>query len=201
MNDLRMETPEKEILAELKAALLMRKSGSRPKAKVPSLKTAVPAPKKFTPDAPAPRLEALVERDGVDPTAKALAAWEARIKGSPVVDIAHAMGLSLDGCRQLIREAHEAVRDDLKESLELNRTLDLQRIDGLLASFYPMAKEGHEESAYITLAALKHRAKLTGTEPGSLDRAFNNASPQSVLIWVQQALPQINKIVEALPLD
>jgi hypothetical protein len=196
-----MEPSDAEILAELKAALLTKNS-HHPKAKtVKPLKTAVPGPKKFSPEAGAPRLEALVERDGVDPTAKALAAWEARIKGSPMVDIAHAMGLSIDACKALIKEAHEAVRDDLKEALELNRTLDLERIDGLLASFYPAAREGHEESAYITLAALKHRAKLTGTEPGSLDRAFNNASPQSVLIWVQQALPSINKIVDALPSD
>jgi hypothetical protein len=192
-----------EIVAELKAELLTRKSrgGSKAPIQVPSLKTAVPGPKKFTPDAAAPRLEVLVERDGVDPTAKALAAWEARIKGSPMVDIAHAMGLSIDACKQLIREAHEAVRDDLKEALELNRTIDLERIDGLLASFYPAAREGHEESAYITLAALKHRAKLTGTEPGSLDRAFGAAQPQNVLIWLQNSLPQINKIVDALPND
>jgi hypothetical protein len=63
-----------------------------------------------------------------------------------------------------------------------------------------MAKEGHEESAYITLAALKHRAKLTGTEPGS-ERVPNSIQPGNVLIWVQQALPQINRIVDALPKD
>jgi hypothetical protein len=198
-----MQSNDSEILAELKAALLTRKSkgGTKAPIRVPSLKTAVPGPRKFTPDAAAPRLEALVERDGVDPTARALAAWEARIKGSPVVDIAHAMGLSLDACKQLIREAHEAVRDDLKEALELNRTIDLERIDGLLRAFYPAAREGHEESAYITLAALKHRAKLTGTEPGSLDRAFGAAQPANVLVWIQNALPQINKIVDALPAD
>jgi hypothetical protein len=145
-------------------------------------------------------LDALVERDGVNPTAQALAAWEARIKGSPVVDIAHAMGLSLDACKRLIKEAHDAVREDLKEALELNRSLDLQRIDGLLATYYPMARAGHEESAYITLAALKHRAKLTGTEPGS-DRVPGSLAPQNVLVWIQNALPQINKIVDALPVD
>jgi hypothetical protein len=112
-----MEPGDAEILAELKAALLT-KNTNRPKTGVKPLKTAVPGPKKFEPEAAAPRLEKLVERDGVDPTAKALAAWEARIKGSPVVDIAHAMGLSIDACKVLIREAHEAVRDDLKEALE-----------------------------------------------------------------------------------
>jgi hypothetical protein len=194
------EASDGEILAELKAALLTKNS-HRPKGKaVKPLKTAVPGPRKFTPDAPAPRLEALVERDGVDPTAKALAAWEARIKGSPVVDIAHAMGLSIDACRSLIKEAHQAVRDDLKDALELNRTLDLERIDGLLKTFYPMAREGHEESAYITLAALKHRSKLTGTEPGS-ERVPANLQPSQVLIWVQQALPNINRIVDSLPSD
>ena len=192
------EASDAEILAELKAALLTRKSHSKGKTVKP-LKQAVPGPRKFEPDAPAPRLEALVERDGVDPTAKALAAWEARIKGSPVVDIAHAMGLSIDACKCLIQEAHQAIRDDLKDALELNRTLDLERIDGLLKAFYPMAREGHEESAYITLAALKHRSKLTGVEPGSEHMRNANASPQSVLIWVQQALPSINRIVDSLP--
>jgi hypothetical protein len=197
------EAIETEIVAELKAALLTRKSRGGPKGSrgsVPPLETAIPGPKAFTPDAPSPRLDALVERDGVDPTAQALAAWEARIKGSPVVDIAHAMGLSIEACKRLIKEAHDAVREDLKDALELNRSLDLQRIDGLLATYYPLAREGHEESAYITLAALKHRAKLTGTEPGS-ERIPGSLAPQNVLVWIQNALPQINKIVDALPVD
>jgi hypothetical protein len=52
------------------------------------------------------------------------------------------MGVSIEGAKELIRQAHAAIAEDLKENLEINRQLDLARIDGMLAVYYPQAKAG-----------------------------------------------------------
>jgi hypothetical protein len=183
---------------ELEAAMLLK----HPRHKKDGIKTAknvIPKPTLLAPDAPAPRLTQVMANYGAEPTRAALAAWEARMKGSPVVDIAHAMGLSLEACKTLLREAHDALREDLKESLEMNRQLDLGRIDGLIKAYYPPAVEGHEDSAYIVLACLKQRGKLTGTE--AEPDPLRSRQPQNILVWIQNALPAINKIVDALPAE
>jgi hypothetical protein len=181
---------------ELEAAMLLK----RPRRKKDGIKTAkgiMPKATELAPDAPVPRFTQVVANHGAEPTRMALAAWEARLKGSPVVDIAHAMGLSIDACKTLLREAHDALREDLKEALEQNRQLDLGRLDGLIKAYYPPATEGHEDSAYIVLAALKQRSKLTGTEEPA--DPLRSRQPSNVLVWIQNALPSINKIVDALP--
>jgi len=106
--------------------------------------------------------------------------------------------LSLTAAKRLIREAHEAISEDLKENLAQNRSLDLERIDGLINTYYPAAKAGSIKAAMVTLKALERRAKLTGAEP---DFQMQKANPQNVLVWVQQQLPSINRIVDALPVE
>ena len=149
-------------------------------------------------DAPAKRIAAVVERHGEEPTAVALLAWAARVNGEPIIDVAHRMGLSITAAKQLIKEAHTAIHEDLKENLNLNRQLDLDRVDGLLSTYYPAAKDGDVDAAKITLSALNHRAKLCGVEPLP-DPGRSN--PQGVLVWIQAQLPSINKLVDQLPLE
>jgi len=84
-----------------------------------------------------------------------LSAWEMRIRGEPISDIAHTLGLSLEGAKRLIREAHDALADDLKENLAQNRSLDLERIDGLLRTFYAPGQEGSVKAALVTLKCLE----------------------------------------------
>jgi len=152
----------------------------------------------LSPDAPAPRTARLIENQGTEPTEAALCAWEARIKGMPIVDVAHELGVSIVAAKQLIRDAHAAIMEDLKENLDLNRQLDLGRIDGLLQIYYPLARSGDTDCAAVTIKCLQHRAKLVGIEalpdPG-------RSNPQNVLIWIQNQLPNINKIVDALPVE
>jgi hypothetical protein len=149
-------------------------------------------------DAPAPRLSDQIATHGAEPTARALEAWAARVNGSPIIDVAHAMGLSINDAKRLIKEVHEAIHDDLKENLGLNRQLDLDRIDGILSSYYPSAKAGDAEAANVVLRALKHRAQLTGLEaPPDPGRSH----PENVMIWIQNQLPQINRLVDSLPLE
>jgi hypothetical protein len=108
------------------------------------------------------------------------------------------MGLSIEGTKALIKEAHDAIHEDLKTNLDLNRQLDLQRIDGLLQVYYPLARSGDPDSANVTLKCLAQRSKLTGIEPMP-DPGRSN--PQNVLVWIQSQLPSINKIVDALPAE
>jgi hypothetical protein len=49
----------------------------------------------------------------------------------PIVDVAHQLGVSIEAAKELIREAHAAIAEDLKENLEVNRKLDMARIDGV----------------------------------------------------------------------
>ena len=148
-------------------------------------------------DAPAPHLEALIEAQGLEPTREALAAWDDRINGMPIVDVAHKMGCSIELAKQLISEVHHAIHEDLKAALELNRTLDLSRIDGLIASYYPAAKGGDERAAGVVLKALQHRAKLTGAEPSPEPARFNHV--ETVQAWIVNVLPSINRFVDDLP--
>jgi hypothetical protein len=152
----------------------------------------------LSPEAPAPRLDAMIDERGQELTARALEAWNARVSGVPIVDVAHEMGVSIGLAKKLISEVHEAIRDDLKESLDLNRQLDLERADGLINTFYPRARAGDPDSANITIRALQHRAKLTGIEPLPDP---GRSHPQNVLVWINQQLPNINKLVDSLPCE
>jgi hypothetical protein len=156
-------------------------------------------PTGLAPDAPAPRLNAMVDTQGPELTRAAVAAWDARVRGEPIVDIAHEMGMSIQGAKALINQAHAAIAEDLKDAVDRNRQLDLARIDGLLQTYYPRARQGDYDSANVVIKCMSHRAKLTGIEP--LPAPQYNGQPQNVLIWLQTQLPAINKIVDSLPLE
>lgn len=153
----------------------------------------------LSPQAPAPHVAQMVEAKGEEVTVQALSAWNKRVNGEPIVDVAHEMGLSIAGAKALIKEAHDAIAEDLKDALNQNRELDLQRTDQILKTFLPSAKGGCKDAAMVVLKALSHRARLTGSEP-LVDKHDNqHHRPQSVLVWIQNQLPAINKIVDALP--
>lgn len=149
-------------------------------------------------DAPAPHTKTLIEKNGAKPTARALEAWAARVRGMTILDTAHEMGVSIAEAKVLIAEAHSAIAEDLKANVELNRQLDLDRIDGLLHTYYPLAKAGDTEAAKLVTSCVKHRATLTGIE--SLPNPGRN-HPRDILVWVQQSLPNIHKLVDSLPLE
>jgi hypothetical protein len=152
----------------------------------------------LSPEAPAPRLNHVIAENGPEPTEKALKAWDARVNGESIIDVAHTMGVSLNLARQLINEVHQAIMEDLKESLDLNRTIDLQRLDGLIQAYYQPAREGDDRAASVLLKALQHRAKLTGQEPDQPTRVNNIENVQA---WIIHQLPTINSIVDTLPVE
>jgi hypothetical protein len=151
-------------------------------------------------EAPAPQINAMIADKGPEATAEALTAWDARLAGKPIHGIAHEMGLSVEAARALIKEAHAAIAEDLKANLDLNRQLDLGRIDGLIRTYYPLACAGDQDCALVTLKCIAQRSKLIGLEPAAdPNTKFNQ--PQNVLVWIQNQLPSINRIVDSLPLE
>jgi hypothetical protein len=150
-------------------------------------------------DASAPSIKALIAKRGLEPTEMAMACWAAKIKGRAMIDLAHELGVTIETAKVLLREAHDAIAEDLKANLEMNRQIDLDRVEGLLGRYYPAALEGDPEAAAVTLKCLGHRARLVGIE--AQPRPNNSIEPQNVLVWIQNTLPSINKIVDALPVQ
>lgn len=158
----------------------------------------LPEPTELAPDAPAPRLQKLIDDYGAGPSAQALRAWQARMMGGSILEVAASLGLSVSAALVLLKEVGEAVTEDLKEAVELNRSIDLARIDALISTYLPRAKEGRVKSAHLVLKCLERRSKLIGLEPLP---APTRSTSQSVLIWIQEKLPAINTLVESMPLE
>jgi hypothetical protein len=152
----------------------------------------------LSPQAPSPRFNGVLAERGPELTKQALEAWSQRVAGTPVVDVAFGLGVSIELCKKLIKEVHEAIRDDLKDSLDLNRQLDLERVDGLINTFYKFARAGDTDSAAVVLRALQHRSKLTGIEPLPDP---GRSHPVNVLNWINLQLPNIHKLVDSLPME
>jgi hypothetical protein len=153
----------------------------------------------LAPDAPAPHTSQMITEWGEEPTSRALEAWNARLSGVAIVDIAHQMGISIELAKSLLREVHTAIYEDLKANVDLNRQLDLGRIDQIIKGHMAGASAGDDKSANVILRALQHRAQLTGQvappDPG------RGPGPHNVLVWIQQQMPSINRIVDSLPLE
>lgn len=183
------------IVEELKAGPAKEQ---RRRSKYPALRS-IDKRSQLAPDAPAPQTQALVATNGLDPTARALEAWNARLAGAPIIDVAHQLGVSIELAKKLITEVHTAIYEDLKSNIDLNRQLDLDRIDSIIKAFLPPAKAGDPDSANVLLRALSHRAKLTGLEAEAAPTRLT--SPNNVMVWIQNQLPSINRIVDNLPLE
>jgi hypothetical protein len=158
----------------------------------------LPEAEELTPDTPAPRFQALVDSYGPGPCALALEAWQARMGGSSIIQVACQAGLSIPRAKELIREVYEAIAEDLKEAIDLNRALDLARIDTIIASHLPRAQSGKVKSAQLVLRCLERRTKLIGLEPLPPPTQHNS---QQVLVWIQEKMPSINLLVDSLPTE
>jgi hypothetical protein len=157
----------------------------------------LPRRTELAPETPAARLNHMIADKGPEAVETALAAWDARTRGESYSDIAHSYHLSIEGAKTLIREAYQAIGEDLKDALSQNRALDLARIDGLLQTYYPMARAGDDKAATLVLKAIERRARLCGTEPEPVQARVDHS--QNILVWVQQQLPNINRLVDSLP--
>ena len=168
------------------------------RAALPRNQKSLPPRSELEPNSPAPQLAGMIKAQGPNLTRDALMAWDLRLRGESIYDTSRKLALSITGAKALIKEAHDAIAEDLKANLELNRSLDLHRIDSLIKTFYPAALEGDTQAANMTLKCLERRAKLCGTEPES---APGRSHPENILIWIQQQLPSITKLVDSLPME
>jgi hypothetical protein len=185
-------------LPQIDLAAILDQAEEHPKKKRKSAIAQIQARTTVAPDAPAPHLEEMIQELGAEPTQNAVEAWNAIVAGRPIIDVAHALGISIELCRHLIREVHAAIYEDLKSAVDLNRQIDLARIDQILMAFLPGAKMADPDAANIVLKALAHRAKLTGQEP---DPGPSRTEPKNVMVWIQNQLPSINRIVDSLPIE
>jgi hypothetical protein len=158
----------------------------------------LPDPEPLAPDAPAPRLQKLVDELGSGPCARALKAWEQRMMGDSILAIATDLRLSIPAAKELLREVHTAVAEDLKENLDLNRSLDLARIDSIIGAHLPKAQAGKVKSAQLVLRCLERRAKLVGIDAMPEPTRGHQTN---VLCWIQAQLPGIAKLVDSLPTE
>jgi hypothetical protein len=168
------------------------------KARIAAEDSQLPEPEELDPDAPAPRLQALVNQYGSGPCARALQAWQARMMGESIIEVARQVGLPIESAKELLREVHTAVAEDLKENLDQNRSLDLARIDTIISAHLPKAQQGKVKSAQLVLRCLERRAKLVGHEALP---APTHSSSTSVLVWLQGQMPNINSLVDSLPTE
>jgi DNA-binding transcriptional regulator LsrR (DeoR family) len=143
-------------------------------------------------------------------------AWDLRIDGCSVREIAERLGISYAQARRLVQLAYTNPGMRLSETAEVARELDLARLDQLIRAYLPLAlnnsvlaksvldgeKVSPEDAAVpfavakIILETLNQRAKLHGLyiyaklEPGQ--------ARQDVLAWVQSVAPSIQRAVNDL---
>jgi AraC-like DNA-binding protein len=113
--------------------------------------------------------------------ARRLAALKLRCRGWRIPEIAEQLGTSE---RQVARDLRQALdgldRLDHYRARQA-RLLDLERLDGLLQTFYPRATAGEPTAAHLVLAVLRRRAELLGYDaaPGSDD---GPARPMEIVV-------------------
>lgn len=89
------------------------------------------------------------------------AAVEMRRAGSSLEHIADRLGyINADAAR---RDINPVLADVLRSPTEEARALDLLRIDGMIVSFWPDAKQGKPQAADRIMKLIELRAKLLGT--------------------------------------
>lgn len=86
-------------------------------------------------------------------------ALELRLAGETFQSIADKLACSKHTAHRLVEAALEAT---IKEPAERVREMELHRLDGMFAGFWPQAQRGDAVAAAGCLKVMEHRAKLLG---------------------------------------
>jgi len=86
-------------------------------------------------------------------------ALELRLSGKTFQAIADELGCSKHTAHRLVEQALDAT---IKEPAERVREMELHRLDGMFAGFWPQAQQGDAVAAAGCLKVMEHRAKLLG---------------------------------------
>jgi transposase len=143
-------------------------------------------------------------------------AWDLRIDGCSVREIAQRLGISYAQARRLVQLAYTDPGIRLSETAEVARELDSARLDQLIRAYLPLAlntrtlaeriRNGETitvedaavpfAAAKVLLETLSQRAKLFGlyihTKMGP------GQARQDTLAWVQSVAPSIQRAVNDL---
>ncbi len=142
-------------------------------------------------------------------------AWDLRIDGCSVREVAERLGISYAQARRLVQLAYTDPGTRLSETAEVSRELDLARLDQLIRAYLPLAlntrtlaeriRNGETISgediavpfaaAKIILETLSQRAKLFGLYNHA--KLESGKDRQDLVAWVQSVAPSIHRIVNA----
>lgn len=98
---------------------------------------------------------------------EAYKAYELRLQGQSYVEIGDRMGISPSQARNFVREGLTYIQEELVEKVEEMRTLELERIDAMLASHWD--HRHIPRHADVILKLQERRAKLVGLDVPTTD--------------------------------
>jgi hypothetical protein len=143
-----------------------------------------------------------------------LQVWRLRKAGHNFYEIHKQLELPLSVIHEACRQFEVRVSMDTARALEHYRSLDDARIESLLKCWLPIAIGGPIEvqkvrdgqtyteldcdlplkASYLVLQAVERRVKLmAANQPGA---GKDGQGETNVLVWLQQVLPNINKVVQ-----
>lgn len=89
-------------------------------------------------------------------------AWELRLAGHQITDIARKLGVSIPTASRDVSYAYEEYRRHMTEDAKEAARLDLLRLDALAAAYWKPAQGGDAKAAQILLKILQQREKIYG---------------------------------------
>jgi uncharacterized protein YerC len=93
-----------------------------------------------------------------------LQALELRRQGRRYDEIAEALGVSLSSAWRLVHRAYQRSLKHADGEAEMQRHLDLQRLDAALAAIWPAVKAGKLDAVDRLVSILSRRARLLGLD-------------------------------------
>jgi methylphosphotriester-DNA--protein-cysteine methyltransferase len=108
-------------------------------------------------------------------------ALELRLSGKTFQAIADELGCSKHTAHRLVEQALDAT---IKEPAERVREMELHRLDGMFAGFWPQAQQGDAVAAAGCLKVMEHRAKLLGLYAAEPVRGNGEQAIQVVTVAV-----------------
>ena len=125
----------------------------------------------------------LIQVRGAGSDARQAKALKLRIAGSSIRQIAEALGVTVPSAAGLVNRALADLAEETRESAIRLRSLELARLDELIAAHWPYAMEADAQSSALVLRAIAERAKIAGLylTLGDEGRAIAIADLQTML--------------------
>jgi|SRR5579871_1043612 len=132
--------------------------------------------------------ESKASKRRVEARLKQRRAMEMRLAGASYQKIADELGYS--GTAGSYKAVMSAMDETIREPAEKLRPLELDRLDGLLETWYPLARAGDEKAADIVLKIQARRARLLGLD-----------APESAIVLttgVEATSPTVSALIQRM---